>query len=434
MSDIPLLILAGGRASRLGDLSDDCPKFLMPVGATGERFADVQLAWARLQGFKRVVLCVGYLADQIRSYCGDGSRYGLEISYSEDGEKPLGTGGALRKAATSLSDSLVAMIYGDTILSLDVPRICHEARTMNEDVVMTIMENPPPGNPLNARLNFDGTVTYDKRSPGADFKHIDYGFLVIKRHWLMQWPLGEAIDLADRIQLSSKNGHVRASVASIPFWEIGTRSSLNVFAQSRPKGLIILDRDGVLNELIVDQEHGLIDSPLNEDQVRVFSWVPEVLADWCREGWGLAIATNQPASAKGKTTLVNLERVHQKVLAVAQSAGAKILSSHICFKTSDDPTNRRKPKPDLLWEALRTNAVYGLGRRWMIGDGVTDVEAGEKAGCATVFLGPRKCDACKVFDDRGYEPVIWAKNLRDAADKLRLSAERKACKSPTLGI
>src|SRR5260370_22613455 len=108
-------------------------------------------------------------------------------------------------------------------------------------------------------------------------------------------------------------------------------------------GLILLDRDGVLNRVVVDPEHGTIDSPLHPDQVDVFPWVPEALLRLQRAGFGLAIVSNQPAASKGKTTRENLERVQARVLAEAQRAGARIASSHLCFHRSEYGCSRRKP-------------------------------------------------------------------------------------------
>ncbi|MFN7133664.1 MAG: D-glycero-alpha-D-manno-heptose-1,7-bisphosphate 7-phosphatase [Myxococcales bacterium] len=178
------------------------------------------------------------------------------------------------------------------------------------------------------------------------------------------------------------------------------------------RGLVILDRDGVLNEIVVDAEHGTIDSPLHPDQVRVYPWVPESLAALTAAGYLLAVATNQPSAAKGKTTRANLEATHARVLELAQASGGRIASSHVCFHRSEDGCACRKPKPALLLEALATSAVPAADA-WMVGDGVTDVEAGVAAGVHTAFLGPRKCDACKIFSDRRLSPGFWGKDLAD---------------------
>jgi histidinol-phosphate phosphatase family protein len=184
------------------------------------------------------------------------------------------------------------------------------------------------------------------------------------------------------------------------------------------KGLILLDRDGVLNAMVVDPEHGTIDSPLHSSQVSVYAWVPEVLARLVGTGWGLAIVTNQPAAAKGKTTQENLHDVHRAVVTACESRGARILSSHLCFHREEDGCGCRKPKPGLLREAVDLNRTYAQVGVWMVGDGVTDVQAGTALGARTAFLGPRKCDACKIFQGRGLKPDFWGSSLVEFAQFL----------------
>jgi D-glycero-D-manno-heptose 1,7-bisphosphate phosphatase len=179
------------------------------------------------------------------------------------------------------------------------------------------------------------------------------------------------------------------------------------------KPLILLDRDGVLNRMVVDAEHGTIDSPLHPRQVELIDGVPEALAQLSAAGFTLAVVSNQPAAAKNKTTRANLEAVHEAVLAAACRLGGRIASSHLCFYRSEDGCSCRKPKPGLLREAL---ALHGGDGAWMVGDGITDIQAGAALGLRTGFLGPRKCDACKLFGERGLSPTWWGADLRAFAD------------------
>jgi D-glycero-D-manno-heptose 1,7-bisphosphate phosphatase len=177
------------------------------------------------------------------------------------------------------------------------------------------------------------------------------------------------------------------------------------------RGLILLDRDGVLNRLVVDAEHGTIDSPLHPSQVQMLPGVPESLARLTAAGYGLAIITNQPAWAKKKTTRDNLEATHHAVVAEATRLGARILSSHMCLHRSEDNCDCRKPRPGMLRDAFECNPEFDVGLSWMVGDGVTDVQAGAALGLRTAFLGPRKCDACKIMEERGLQPTAWMADL-----------------------
>jgi D-glycero-D-manno-heptose 1,7-bisphosphate phosphatase len=192
------------------------------------------------------------------------------------------------------------------------------------------------------------------------------------------------------------------------------------------KPLILLDRDGVLNAVVIDPEHGTIDSPLHPDQVELLPGVAEALARLTEAGHALAVVTNQPAAAKGKTTRRNLEAVHEAVLSAACAKGAVIASSHICFHRAEEGCACRKPKPGLLRDALARHA--GTADAWMVGDGVTDVQAGAAAGVRTAFLGPQKCDACKVLHQRQLTPAWWGPDLSSFADHLLAPLSTGECR------
>lgn len=182
------------------------------------------------------------------------------------------------------------------------------------------------------------------------------------------------------------------------------------------KPLILLDRDGVLNRLVIDPEHGTIDSPLHVSQVELLAGVSEAVAELTRMGYLLAIVTNQPAAAKGKTTQKNLHDTHELILQKIQERGGIIQSSHFCFHRSEDGCTCRKPRTGLLEEAIQLHATQAT---WMVGDGVTDIQAGAALGISTVFLGPKKCDACRVFNDFQLKPSFWAENLLEFAQFLK---------------
>jgi D-glycero-D-manno-heptose 1,7-bisphosphate phosphatase len=195
------------------------------------------------------------------------------------------------------------------------------------------------------------------------------------------------------------------------------------------KPLILLDRDGVLIRLVVDAEHGTVNSPLHPSQVVLLPGVVEAVARLTLAGYDLAVVTNQPAWAKGKTTRDNLEAVHRVVLGEATRLGGRILTSHVCLHRAEDGCCCRKPKPGLLREAFASNPGHDLSRSWMVGDGLTDVQAGAALGLHTAFLGPRKCDACKILEEWDLRPTLWVPDLAAFTTYL-LEAERSHGNSP----
>ena len=116
--------------------------------------------------------------------------------------------------------------------------------------------------------------------------------------------------------------------------------------------LIVLDRDGVLNRLLENPAEPRPDSPMRPSEVEIFPWVPAVLRELTVAGFGLVIASNQPAAAKGKTTRADLEAAHAEVLRAATAGGGVILSSHLCFHRAEDGCACRKPATGLLEEAF----------------------------------------------------------------------------------
>ena len=226
LKDIPLLILAGGKATRLKGLSADTPKYLMPLdGKTC--FADFHLSWARDQGFKRIILSLGHLAEKIQSHIGDGSRYGLEVSYLLDGDTPRGTGGALTQSLTQDFQTL-AITYGDTILNLDSKALVRLLNSTQLPALMTVYENKVADHRPNC--DFKNTlVTYDKSSPEANWRYIDYGFLILKRSVIESFPNKTPLDLAEPMSTLSRQNGVLGFEATERFWEIGTPESLAEF-------------------------------------------------------------------------------------------------------------------------------------------------------------------------------------------------------------
>ena len=178
--------------------------------------------------------------------------------------------------------------------------------------------------------------------------------------------------------------------------------------------LLILDRDGVLNRLIDNPAEPAPDSPMRADEVAVFPWVPEVLRELTEAGFGIVIASNQPAWAKGKTTRAELEAAHALVLARAQAAGGVILSSHICYHRAEDGCACRKPGTGLLAEAFAQNAGFDRSSSWMAGDRAVDVLAGAAFGLRTALLAA-EAGADARLAAAEVEPSFRGRDLRDFA-------------------
>jgi D-glycero-D-manno-heptose 1,7-bisphosphate phosphatase len=181
--------------------------------------------------------------------------------------------------------------------------------------------------------------------------------------------------------------------------------------------LIVLDRDGVLNALLDNPAEPRPDSPLRPADVVVFDWVPGVLRDLTRAGFGIAIASNQPAWAKGKTTRAELQAVHAAVVLEATSAGGVILSSHICYHRAEDACTCRKPATGLLAEAFAQHPGYDREASWMVGDRAPDIIAGATFGLRTALLAGGDAGGTEraALTARDLRATFEGRDLRDFA-------------------
>lgn len=224
--DAPLLILAGGRATRLGSATADTPKFLVPVGE--QKFADLQLSWVKAQGFSEVVLSVGHLGDRIEAYVGDGARWGLRVRYAYDGRTLLGTGGAVKRALPQPAP-FTGLLYGDTILDISCAEVMACAAQVKAHALMTVLRGPKT-HACNA--HFDGEkVAYAKARPRPEWNDVDYGFLVLSAEFVRALPDTTPLDLAGPLEEASAAGRLAGFLATRPFMEIGTPAALQVFRQ-----------------------------------------------------------------------------------------------------------------------------------------------------------------------------------------------------------
>jgi D-glycero-D-manno-heptose 1,7-bisphosphate phosphatase len=186
----------------------------------------------------------------------------------------------------------------------------------------------------------------------------------------------------------------------------------------RAATLIVLDRDGVLNRLCDNPAEPRPDSPMRPSEVAVFPWVPAALRDLTAAGFGLVIASNQPAAAKGKTTRTELEAAHAEVLRQATMSGGVILSSHLCFHRAEDGCACRKPATGLLEEAFARHSTFARAGSWMVGDRAPDILCGAAFGLQTAYLGDVASDEYATLVARGVRPSFHGPDLRHFAEFL----------------
>ena len=220
---LPVAILAGGLATRLRPITERIPKSLVEVA--GKPFAAHQLELLRRHGSTEVVFCVGYLADQVQTALGDGSRWGMRLQYVFDGPTLLGTGGALRRALPRLGDAFL-VLYGDSYLECDYAAVEQAFKDSGKLGLMTVYRNDDHWDRSNVLFSDGRILRYDKHSRTPDMRHIDYGLGAFRVEPFDHYAAEQAFDLAEVYQdLIAKDQLAGFEVAE-RFYEIGSPEGL----------------------------------------------------------------------------------------------------------------------------------------------------------------------------------------------------------------
>jgi len=223
IADVPVALLAGGLATRLRPITATLPKALVDVA--GRPFIDHQLALLRKNGVRRVVLCLGHLGEQVEHHLGDGAAHGLQLSYSHDGPRLLGTGGALRRAAALLDDVFWVM-YGDSYMDIDYGAVLAHFRHHPALGLMTVLRNDNCWDRSNVVFRDGRLLCYDKRLVNPEMHHIDYGVALLRREALARLAPDRASDLADLYCALVAEGQMNGYEVTQRFYEIGTTAGL----------------------------------------------------------------------------------------------------------------------------------------------------------------------------------------------------------------
>ncbi len=223
---IPIVILVGGKATRLYPQTKTIPKSLIMIGDTP--FISYQLDLLHKKGTTDVILCVGKFGKQIEDYVGDGSFWGLRVKYSYENENNLlGTGGAIKNALDLLPDNFM-IIWGDSYLDIDYKRVLSKFYLEDKPMLMTVYRNENKFDKSNVLVKSGKIVSYNKVNPTADMQYIDYGLIVANKSVFDNYVIPK-FDLSIVVSdLISKN-KVSAFEVYTRFYEIGSKEGIKQF-------------------------------------------------------------------------------------------------------------------------------------------------------------------------------------------------------------
>ena len=373
LDDMPrqAVVLAGGLGTRLGPLTQSIPKPLAPVN--GVPFLAYLLRMLRNQGIDRIILLIGYKADMIRDYCGDGSKFGLKISYSE-GPVDDDTGTRVRRIQNQVDEHFL-LLYCDNYWPMPLSHMWRSyCEKTSADAQVTVYRNSDKITKSNLKVSDGGLVeTYDKSRKTPGLSGVDIGFILLNRRVLKLLPQdGNFSFEAELYPKLSANGQLAAFETDHRYYSIGSPERLEQTARFLSRNpCVILDRDGVLNVKAARGEY--ITSP------EEWQWLPgsrEAMRAIREAGSDIVVVTNQAGIARGMLTEQDLEAVHSRMREEAAQAGGDILDIFHCPHHWDDNCDCRKPKPGMLVAAQREHGL-DLSVTPFVGDDPRDGEAAD---------------------------------------------------------
>lgn len=383
------VILAGGQGARLRPLTAVCPKPM--VEFANKPFLEHLLNLLCSQGITKVLLLLGYLPESIMEHFGDGSRFGLEISYSVTNEDD-DTGTRLRKAKHRIDDVFL-FLYCDNYVPFSLKQLWEDFNTKPSIVaLMTVYANNDGYTKDNLRLGKDGLVEiYDKSRTASNLSGVDIGFMVARRDILDLIPETNCSFEQEVYPKLIARKSLYASVTEHRYYSVGDWARLPLTTQFfEGHKAVLIDRDGVLNKK-APQGNYITD-------FSQWEWMPrakEGLRLLHEAGYRLIVITNQACIARGMLTEAMLEEIHKKM---CREAGVPITAIYHCPHHWDDDCPCRKPKPGMLLQAQRDHHL-NLAETYFVGDDSRDAQAAASAGAR-------------------FFPINDQTNLKDAAARI----------------
>lgn len=399
------VIMAGGKGTRIAEMKPGIPKPMISIA--GKPVLEHQVEALRRQGIRHIYFVVGYMADVICSYFGDGSRWDVSIEYEVEDE-PLGTAGALYRFREKIKEDFL-LLNGDIIFDIDISRMAAAHKKNGGIATIFTHPNDHPYDSALIEAGEDGRVTgWLHKEEGRLWyqNRVNAGIHMLSPEvfWHPALQYGQKADL-DRDILKPLAGQGRLYVydsteyvkdmgmperyreveADIKSGKVAARN------YKEKQRAIFLDRDGTINKYV-----GFL---TDINWFELAEGTAEAIRRINRAGYLAIVVTNQPVIARGEVEAVQLKEIHNKMETLLGRQGAYVDAVFCCPHHPDKgysgeipelkiECNCRKPKPGLLYQAAEEYHI-SLEDSWMVGDRDTDMQAGLAAGCRVVGIGSR---------------------------------------------
>jgi histidinol-phosphate phosphatase family protein len=423
-------ILAGGMGTRLRERCGDLPKPMVPV--LGKPVLHHQIELCRKHGFTHIALLVQHRHEKISQYFGDGSAFGVTLSYAIEDE-PRGTAGALRDALPMLDDRFL-LLYGDTFMDVDLRKLWNAHGASGAVGTLFLHPNDHPQDSDLVDIDAHGAVRSILPYPhpeGLEVRNlVNAALYVLDRTGLEEvTPAEGKADIAKHMfpRMLELGQRLHGYVSPEYIKDMGTPERLDKVERDYIAGLperlsgrqlrsaVFLDRDGTINREVTHLKL--------PDQLELLPASASAIRRLNRSGTLAVVITNQPVVARGEVSIEGLYCIHARLESLLGAGGAFLDGLYFCPHHPDKgfpgevaelkgTCSCRKPETGLIDQAC---GELGISRQnsWMVGDTTADVEAGRRAGLRTVLLrsGHAGADAKHVV-----RPDYTAPDLADAVE------------------
>jgi len=371
--EINVAILAGGLGTRLKLKLRRKPKVLAKIGEYP--FLEYLLSQLNRANFKKVVLCTGYLGDQIKKRFGE-SYKGLKILYSQE-QKLLGTAGAIRNALPLFNSDAILLMNGDSYCSIDFKKFIefHFIKKSNVSMAITFVSNVSQHGQL--RISKDASIISFQEKIKKNRKGlVNAGIYLINKSFIEEIPENRNISIEKEVFPNWIGRGFYGYETTDKFIDIGTPESYTQAAKFF-KRFIILDRDGT----IIEEKDHLV----NINDVKLIPNAANSIKKLKKEGFGIIVLTNQSVVGRGHISNSDLELIHKKMLKLLLQKGAKLDSIYVCPHIPKDNCLCRKPKIGLVENALKDHN-FDPKLAFVVGDNKSDIELGKNIGAITILV------------------------------------------------
>ena len=374
------VILCGGLGTRLKPLTNATPKPMLQLNNKPFLWYLLDKLSAKPNNIKRFLLLTGYLEAKITSYFKDGKNFGWDIKYNK-GPISWDTGQRVWEAR-ELIDEKFLLCYSDNFVQVDINKI-YEIWERNGSVISLLLQGKKYG---NAKLiDKQNNIIY-KEKRNKEYDLVDLGFMVCNKRKLIDVyrsiPNYPEINFSKILQELSFYKKISGYLISDFYHSIGDLDRLKKTEDYlKPKKIILLDRDGVINEKAKPGKY----ITLWENFIFIKDTI-DALQNLSSKGFQFIIITNQAGIATGDLNKKDLFYIHKKMIQYLKNRKIKILDIFVSEDHWNSNNFRRKPNPGMFYEASK-KYNFRLDKTFYIGDDPRDSIAANRASCGSVIIG-----------------------------------------------